>query len=370
MNSTPFLIRLVAATITGRQNQCLLAELAYLRNELAITREHLPQGTIIRFTDAWRIRLAVSGAAVGWKRLAEIATVAKAKTIQGWDRLRRAGKLGIQRQQSPGHPRTAAAIEKVVLRMAKENPTWGQLRIAGMLILCLITLSPRTIGAILKRNGEMDAPERTRDHTWKKFITDKADVLVATDFFTVDVWRWFGKQTYDVLFAIHIGTRKVKILGVTEHSNEAYMAQVARNETMEGGWLKKVGCEYLIHDRDTKFCDRWKDILGGADITLVPTQPMSPNLNAFAERWVRTVKRECIRKCWFLGYGGLCRVLDEYVEHYNAERPHQGMGNRPLSGNAGVQAPAQQSIAGFKPGDIKCVTRCEGTIRHYYRVAA
>ncbi len=227
-NNLPFLTRLVAATITAKQNQMLIAEVAYLRTEIAYYREQLPPDTRFRFTDVWRLRFARHGAAVGWKRLAEIATVAKSKTIQGWECLRRAGKLGAHRR-GPGKPRTQAAIEKIVLRMAQENPTWGQVRIAGMLILCLIPLSPRTIAAILERHGLKHAPERIRDRNWKRFITDKMDRLVATDFFTVDVWTWAGKQTYDVLFAIHLSTRQVKILGVTQHSNEAYMAQTARN---------------------------------------------------------------------------------------------------------------------------------------------
>jgi hypothetical protein len=115
------------------------------------------------------------------------------------------------------------------------------------------------------------------------------------------------------------GTREVQILGVTEHANENFMVQVARNLTMEQtGWLKQVGCRYLIHDRDKKYCDAWRGVFHRADIEVVPTPPQSPNLNAFAERWVRTVKRECVRRCWFLGYAGLCRTLNEFVAHYKS----------------------------------------------------
>ena len=151
------------------------------------------------------------------------------------------------------------------------------------------------------------------------------------------------------------------------------MAQVARNETMEeSGWLKRVGCRYLIHDRDTKFCGRWREVLNAAGIETVAIPPRSPNCNAVAERWVRTVKRECTRHLWFLDYAGLCRVLNEFVdEHYNRERPHQGMGNRPLiTVTTDAPAPAQKSIAGFTASKIRCVTRCGGVVRHYYRDAA
>lgn len=241
MNSLPFLYRLVAATILARQNKVLMAEVAYLRAENGYLREQIPKDKCLRFDDRWRKRLARAAAGVGWKRLAELATVAKAATIRGWYRLMLKGELGVKRA-GPGRPKVNLEIEKLVLRMARENPTWGHLRMAGMLTMLLMPLSPRTIAAILDRYGMRPAPQRTTDWSWKRFMVEKADALVATDFFTVDVMGWLGKTTYDVLFAIHVKTRKVKILGVTEHSNEAYMAQVARNETMEGvGWLKEVG---------------------------------------------------------------------------------------------------------------------------------
>jgi transposase InsO family protein len=371
MHTTPFLVRLVAATLTARQNQQLRAEVVHLRAELALCREELGPDHRFRFTDAWRLRLAQSGAAVGWKRLAEIAIVAKAKTMQGWERMRKAGKLGVQRT-GPGRPRLQAAIETVILRLATENPVWGQKRIAGVLAMLLLSVSPRTIAAVLKRKGITPAPTRSTDPTWKPFITEHMDVAVATDFFTAEVLGEYGPERYDVLFGVHLATRKVEVLGVTQHANEAYMTQVAREATAEGGWLKQVGCRYLIHDGDTKFCAAWKGVLAGASPTIetVKIPPSSPNCNAFAERWVRTAKHELMRRCSFLDYGGLRIALREYVDHFNNERPHQSLGNRPLTGNTGPQAATQKVVAGFKPSDIRCVTRCGGVIKHYYRVAA
>lgn len=370
MSYSPFLVRLVAASITAKQNQMLLAEVALLRTENAYLREQLPDDHRFTFTNHWRSRFALAGAAVGWKRLGELLTVAKAKTVQKWHQLQRKGLLD-GKHVGPGRPRLQAAIERLIVRLAKENPLWGQKRIAGVLAMLLLAVSPRTIGSVLKRQGLKPAPDRSTDHNWKKFVTDHLDVTVATDFFTVDVWTWLGKQTYDVLFAVHLGSRQVEILGVTQHSNAAYMIQTAREATMdETGWLKRVGCRYLIHDRDTKFCGAWTTLLKDAGIETVPIPPKSPNCNAFAERWVRTVKRECIRRCWFLGYDGLRRVLREFVDHYNGERPHQSMGNRPLTGKTEPQAATQKSVADFTPSQVRCVTRCDGTVRHYYRVAA
>jgi transposase InsO family protein len=374
MTSLPFLMRLIAATILARQNKALMAEVAYLRSEIAYLHEQLPAGHRFVFTDIWRLRFARHGAAVGWKRLAEIATVAKAKTIQGWERLRQAGTLGKPRA-GRGRPRIQSAIEQVIRRLAQENPVWGQKRIAGILAMLLLAVSPRTIAAVLKRDGLKPAPERSTDWTWKRFVTEKADAIAATDFFTVDTWEmcWRGlvKRSYDVLFAIHHRTRQVEIMGVTEHSDAAYMVQTARNATMDDvGWLKRLGCRYVIHDGDGKFCPAWQEILRQAGIETKKIPPRSPNCNAIAERWVSTVKRECIRRCWFLDYAGLCRVLREFTDHYNTERPHQSLDNRPLAKNTGPHAATQKIIAGFKPSQIRCVTRCNGTVRHYYRVAA
>ena len=366
MNSLPFLTRLIAATILAKQNKMLIAEVALLRTENAYLRERLPEGHRFTFTDVWRKRFARAAVGVGRNRVGAIVSVAKAGTIRGWHRLLAKGKLGVRRVKA-GRPKTDAEIEHVVIRMATENPTWGQKRIQGELRNSDIRLGCRTIGAILNRHGLLPAHERTTDSTWKTFITDKADALVATDFFTVDVVGWLGKTSYDVLFAIHLASRKVAILGVTEHSNEAYMTQTARNATMDGGWLKQVGCRYLIHDGDGKFCDAWKGVLADAKIETVTIPPNSPNCNAFAERWVRTAKRELIRRCWFLSHAELCQALNDFVVHYHEERPHQSLGNRPPTPKPAGQAATQKPIAGFKASDMCCVTRCNGTIRHYYR---
>jgi putative transposase len=377
-NDLVFLTRLIAATITAQQNRYLLAKVTLQSTEIAYYREQLPPDHRLTFTDTWRMRFARAGSAVaaiaGWKEVGRIATAAKDRTIQGWEQLRQAGKLGIQRA-GRGRRHIQSAIEKVILRLAKENPAWGQRRIAAVLALCLLTISPRTIAAVLKRHGQKPAPQRTTDWTWRRFVTEKADQVCATDFFTVEtwVWSWLGpiKRTYDVLFAIHHATRQVEILGVTEHSNQTYMVQTAKNATMEGaGWLKRMGCRYLIHDRDAKFCEHWQQTLRDAGIDPVAIPAHSPNCNAVAERWVRTIKTECIRHCWFLDYAGLCRVLREYADHYNRERPHQSLGNRSPTVKTEVRAAAQNIIAGFKAGDIRCVTRCDGAIRHYYRAAA
>ena len=233
-----------------------------------------------------------------------------------------AGKLGVKRAR-PGRPTTNTEIETTIITLAQENSTWGKTRIRGELLKLGITIGARTLAAILDRHGLKPAPERGTDSTWKSFLAECLDTVVATDFFTVDVWSWLGKRSYDVLVAIHHSSRRVHIVGITEHANADFMTQTARNDTMaDVGWLTQVGAKYLIHDRDTKFCGRWKEVLASGGVETVPIPPRSPNLNAFAERWVRTVKSECIRRCWFIGRGGLERALADYCRHYNERRPH------------------------------------------------
>ena len=368
MDSLPFLVRLIAATLLAKQNKALIAEVAYLRTEIGLLHEQIPKKKALRFTDSWRKRLARAAAGVGWKRLAEIATVAKVMTIRGWHRLMIAKKLGAKRA-GPGRPQIDAEVEQVVIRFAQENPTWGQLRIRGELLKLGIGVSARTIAAILDRHGFKPAPERGTDSTWKSFLAEHLATVVATDFFTVDVWGWLGKRSYDVLFAIHLGSRRVHIAGITEHANADFMAQTARNDTMVGvGWLIQVGAKYLIHDRDTKFCGRWQEVLNATGIETVAIPARSPNLNAFAERWVRTVKRECIRRCWFIGRGGLERALSDYCRHYNECRPHQSMSNRPLTDAA--QVIQLISTGTFRASEVRCESTCGGVVRHYYRTAA
>ena len=185
------------------------------------------------------------------------------------------------------------------------------------------TVCDETVGNILRRNGIPPAPRRQPTIPWSEFIRTHQDNLAACDFFTVEVLSAAGLLTYYVLFFIHLGSRRVHIAGLTEHPDEQWMKQIARNLTMAGlGFLYKYWC--LIHDRDKKFCPAFDHMLrlGGLNIIRLPKK--SPNLNAFAERWVRSVKEECLSKLVFFGERGLLRALSEYMRHYHEERNHRG----------------------------------------------
>ena len=145
------------------------------------------------------------------------------------------------------------------------------------------TISAQTVGNILKRHGIPPAPERKTTTTWKEFIRTHMDVLVATDFFTAEVWTMAGLGTYYVLLFIHLASRRVHVAGVTPHPDERWMVQIARNLTM-ADWGFLAPGQYLIHDRDSKYCPTFQHMIGAARITRVPWPPRSPNLNAYAEQ--------------------------------------------------------------------------------------
>src|SRR5438128_7561238 len=311
--------------IRGTVDQELL-----LRNEYLVTENRILRNQIkgrVRLSDGERKTLAEIGQKLGKQALREVAKIVKPDTILGWHRQLVAQKFdGSQQRKAPGRPTIDQELEALVVRMAQENRSWGYDRIVGALANLGYTVSDQTVGNILKRHGMPPAPERKTTTTWTEFIRTHMDVLVATDFFTAEVWTLGGLVTYYVLFFIHLGSRKVEIAGMTPHPNEAWMVQVARNVTMEAWGFLAPG-QYLIHDRDGKYCPAFQHIIDAAGVKRVPLPPRSPNLNAYAERWVRSVKEECLSRLILFGEASLRHALTQYVAHVHHERNHQGKGN-------------------------------------------
>jgi hypothetical protein len=187
------------------------------------------------------------------------------------------------------------------------------------------------------------------------------DVLVATDFFTAEVWTTAGLVTYYVLFFIHLASRKVHVAGVTPHPDAQWMVQIAHNVTMiDWGFL--ASGQYLIHDRDSKFCPAFQRTIDAAGVQRVPLPPRSPDLNAYAERWVRSVKEEALSRLILFGEHSLRYALKEYVTHFHHERPHQGKGNVVLMSSPHYRAEWQ--------GPIRCCERLGGLLKYYSQEAA
>jgi putative transposase len=223
-------------------------------------------------------------------------------------------------------------------------------------------ISDQTVGNILKRRGVPPAPDREKTTAWKEFIRSHMSVLWATDFFSTEVWTLGGLVTFYVLFLIKLDTRAVHLAGVTAHPNEVWMMQVARNLTMDEWGVLKPG-QYLIHDRDSKFSEVFKHLLDGAGVKRLPLPPRSPNLNAIAERWVRSVKSEALSRFILFGENALRHVLSEYLEHYHQERCHQGLGNR-------IPFPEPHAANEHESGSIVCHERLGGVLKFYNRQVA
>jgi len=210
--------------------------------------------------------------------------------------------------------------------MASENSEWGYDRIAGAMGNLGHDISDQTVGNILRRFGIPPAPKRSQNTTWADFIRAHMAVLAGIDFLTVEVLTWRGLATYYVLFFIHLGTRRVALAGINRHPTDAWMAKVAQNvEDEVYGPMRNI--RFVLHDRDTKFCKSFRAILRTSGVQSLALPPRCPNLNAFAERWVRSVKSECLSKCVLFGETSLRRVVNEYLEHYHYERNHQGRSN-------------------------------------------
>ena len=189
-----------------------------------------------------------------------MAGAAQPDTILGWYRRLIANKFdGSRFRKRVGRPQIAEEIERLVVRMANENPSWGYDRIVGALANLGHRLSDQTVGNILRRHGLSPAPKRKQTVSWKDFIRSHRDVLVGMDLFTAEVLTLKGFLTYYVLFFIHLETRQVSLVGFTPYPDQDWMEQQARNLTMEE-WGSLRGCRYLLHDRDTKFCESFREL--------------------------------------------------------------------------------------------------------------
>jgi transposase InsO family protein len=348
------------AYVTGLINQELLLQNEYLAAENRILRAHLPAR--LRLSDPERYTLAEIGKRLGRKALEKVACVAKPDTILAWYRRLIARKFdGSQCRTYPGRPRISAVVEQLVVRFARENSGWGYDRIVGALANLGHHISDQTVGNILRRHDIAPAPKRSQTTTWKEFIRRHMDVLAGTDFFTVEVLTWRGLVTYYVLFFLHLETRRVSLAGITRHPTEEWMTQMARNAVDdEAGYLLRH--RYVLHDRDTKFCAEFRESLAAGGVKCLQLPPRSPNLNAFAERWVRSVKSECLSHFILFGECSLRRALKNFCEHYHGERNHQGKANQLL-----LPRPAPAKCTS---GGVRCQQRLGGLLKYSYQEAA
>jgi putative transposase len=288
-------------------------EIAVLRHQVAILRRQVKR-PIYRVSD--RAFLAAASRMLG--REAWGAFLVRPETLLRWHRQLVARKW-TRPHRPPGRPALDPEVRALILRLARENPRWGYIRIRGELLKLGVRVSATTIATLLRRHGLGPAPRR--GPTWSEFLRSQAAGMLACDFLTVETVRL---KTLYVLVWIELATRRVHLAGATSTPDSAWVTQQARNLVMalrdEGRSLR-----FLIHDRDTKFSGSFDEVFRSEGVKAILTPIRAPNANAFCERWVSTVRAECLDWTIVLGRRHLERVLRTYVQHYNEGRPHRGL---------------------------------------------
>ena len=351
--------QLLLLILAGWINRHQQDAIEYLLTENQVLREKLGKGRIL-LNNQQRRRLALKGKALGRKTLDKLATIVTPDTLLRWHRELIARKWDHScKRHTFGRPRIRQEIVDLALRFAQENPTWGYDRIQGALANVGFHISDTTVGNILKAHGIEPAPDRQRRTAWSTFLEAHWDTISAADFTTVEVWTRSGLVTFYILVVMHLKTRQVKIAGATPHPNSAWVQQVGRNLTDCVDGFFRVST-HVILDRDTKHLPL-RQILKSSEIEEVVLPPKSPNLNAHLERFMRSLKSECLNRMIFFGEASLRRALKEFGHHFHHERNHQGLENRIIdSGNE----------VGRTNGEVICRRRLGGLLRYYYRNAA
>lgn len=344
----------------SHRNQ-LVRKIQYLQAENRILRAKLPKR--IHITRAERATLVKFGRPLG-PAIRHLLSIVHPRTFARWKAEDRDGGGGRRRRTRQaragkgGRPRKSQFIRELVIRMARETD-WGLTRIAAEIRrLHVGHIGRTTVRNILNESGVGPGPSRS-GVTWDEFITRHATTLWACDFLSVRSWTMRGRVDLYLLVFIHIGSRRVFVSPPTPTPGAVWVEQQARNFTMH---LDDSGleCSMMLHDRDTKFTRAFDGILTEHGATPMKLPRCSPNLNAYAERFVQTLKHECLNHFIVFGERHLAHLVDEFVEYYHRVRPHQGIGNT---------TPIRSTRASPRDGPVECESRLGGVLKHYCRAA-
>ena len=329
----------------------------YLKEQIRVLQEQQERDKRILLCNHQRIRLAAKAKRLTRRLLEETTVLFTPETVLGWHRRLIAQKYdGSKNCKNPGRPRISQEITELVIRFKQENPHWGYTRIRDYIVYLGYKIGETTVKNILLANGLDPEPDLTLKTTWKEFIKSHWSVLTACDFFSIELLIRGKLVRCMVFFAIDLATRKVEILGIRPKPNGPWMEQIARNLTWEDSFLS--GKRYLIHDRDPLYTAKFESILKTTGVEPVKLPARSPNLNAYAERFVRSIKEECLNQLILSSEEQLRHVLSEYLQYYHHERIHQGI-NR-------IIEPRHKG----NDGEIFCIERLGGLLKSYHRKAA
>ena len=296
------------------------AELLVLRHENAVLRRQISR---VRYQPGDRLWLAALSRLIPRHRWGEVFAVTPA-TLLAWHRRLVARTWDYTSRRRPGRPSTPAAVRKLVIRMATENPTWGHRRVQGELIKLGHRIAASTVWQILHNAGIDPAPRRTGP-TWKQFLTAQARGILAADFVHVDTV--FLRRIY-ALIVIEHGTRRAYLAGVTAHPDGSWTTQAARNFLMDLG-QRAGSVKFLIRDRAGQFTGTFDAVFTAAGVRILLSPPQAPRANAVCERMIGTLRRELLDRMLIVNEHHLRRILTEYLRHYNAARPHRALGQLP-----------------------------------------
>ena len=347
-------LRLLPASGTEKDIQILA-----LRHQLAVLQRQIDRP---RFTDTDRAFLAALLHKLPRVRLQRLPLIVSPDTLLRWHRdLIRHRHAALSRRKRPGRPPTRRSIQTLVLRLARENSSWGYRRIHGELVGLGITLAPSTVWEILKRHGIEPAPDR--DHTtWSGFWRGQAQAIIACDFFTATT---LNGVTYHVFAVIEHASRRVRVLGATAHPTGAWVTQTARNLVMD---LQDAGAtvKYLIRDRDAKFTRAFDAVLAGEGCEIITTGVRVPRMNSITERWIQTCRLELLDRALIWNHAHLLHALREFETFFNGHRPH-----RALHGAAPLRPRPDPVIdpARLKHLDIQRRDRLGGILHEYAHAA-
>jgi transposase InsO family protein len=347
-------LRLLLVTLAGWVNRHQQQVIDYLVEENRVLHEQLG-GRRVRLNDDQRRRLAARGQRLGRRVLRQVATIVTPDTILRWHRRLIAQKWTFTSRR-PGRPGIMRKVSALIVQMATENPRWGYSRIQGALRNLDHRVARSTVAKVLKDHGIPPAPGRPS--SWRTFLRAHWGAIAGADFFTTEVWTSRGLVTYYTLFVLDLKSRRVQIVGSTPNPDAAFMAQAARRLTdAVDGFL--AGHRVLICDRDGKWTDAFRGLLEGAGVRIALTPVQAPNANAYAERFVRSIREECLDHLILFGERRLVHVLKEFVVHYHEERNHQGLDNALIT-------PAPRTVGSAR---VRCRERLGGLLRYYYQAA-
>jgi transposase InsO family protein len=294
------------------------------------------------------------------RRWTEVFPVTPA-TILRWHRNLVARKWTFTDRRRPGRPRTHRPVKALIIRMARENPTWGHRRIQGELARLGYPIAASTVWEILRTAGIEPAPRRAGP-SWRQFLTAQAHAIIACDFLVVETMLL--KRLYVLIFIEH-GTRKLHLAGVTAHPTRAWTVQQARNLVMDLG-DRITGLRFVIHDRDPLFTKAFREIFTAEGLRIITTLPRTPRMNATCERVIGTLRRELLDRILILNEHHLELVLQEYLIHYNGYRPHQSRYHRPPD----ISTQPARHVTDLN--DLRSIRRkpvVAGTINQYHHAA-